>query len=204
MTTVDAPARRAPRRAATSLTTLLFVLLPLLLAPAARGGNPEVDPVGVWPLAPRPEVVTPFDPPLTPYGAGHRGVDLAGRSGQVVRSALAGRVSFAAPVAGRGVVVVGHGATRTTYEPVSATVAVGDPVAPGAVLGRLEAAGSHCAPATCLHWGWIAGGASGEEYRDPLRLVGAGPVRLLPLWRDRPVVTPAGALAGRPVAVGPW
>ena len=41
------------------------------------------------------------------------------------RSALAGRVSFAGRIAGRGVVVVGHGATRTTYEPVAAEVSVG-------------------------------------------------------------------------------
>ena len=31
-----------------------------------------------------------------------------------------------------------------------------------------------------------------------LRLVGAGPVRLLPLWRDGPVLRPVGVPAGRP------
>jgi hypothetical protein len=40
----------------------------------------------------------------------------------------------------------------------------------------------HCFPATCLHWGLIVG----ETYVDPLTLVGGGPVRLLPLWRDEP------------------
>ena len=44
-----------------------------------------------------------------------------------------------AGVAGRGVVSVDHpGGLRTTYEPVAATVARGDPVGAGAVLGRLE------------------------------------------------------------------
>ena len=69
-------------------------------------------------------------------------------------------------------------------------------------------------------------GRTGEStYLDPLRLVGAGPVRLLPLWRDDPV-SPApravaapwvpplqrlaawlrlwGGPAGRPAAAGPW
>jgi murein DD-endopeptidase MepM/ murein hydrolase activator NlpD len=81
------------------------------------------------------------------------------------------------------VVVVDHGATRTTYEPVEATVSVGDQVAAGDRIGRLGFAGSHCLPRSCLHWGWL----EGETYLDPLRLVGAGPVRLLPLWRTDPV-----------------
>jgi len=74
------------------------------------------------------------------------------------------------------VVVVGHGATRTTYEPVRATVGVGDEVAAGAPIGLLEAGGSHCFPAACLHWGWLRG----DVYLDPLTLVGDQPVRLLP------------------------
>ena len=150
-----------------------------LLAPSAGA---EDDPVGHWPLHPEPEVVERFDPPDTPYGAGHRGVDLAGRVGQTVRAALAGQVTFAGRLAGRGVVTVTHGPTRTTYEPVTATVTVGDPVAAGAPIGSLELVGSHCFPRTCLHWGWLRG----EAYLDPLRLVGGGPVRLLPLWRDLP------------------
>ncbi|MBB6626547.1 peptidoglycan DD-metalloendopeptidase family protein [Nocardioides sp. KIGAM211] len=148
------------------------------------GATPaEVTPVGMWPLLPVPEVVEGFDPPDSPWGAGHRGVDLLGRAGQPVRSALPGRVSFAGRLAGRGIVVVDHGDTRTTYEPVAADVAVGDPVAAGDRLGRLEVVGSHCFPRACLHWGWLRG----ATYLDPLLLVGLGPVRLLPLWRDQPV-----------------
>lgn len=162
------------------------------------------DPVGTWPLRPDPEVVHGFDPPATPWGAGHRGVDLLGHPGQVVRSALPGTVSYAGALAGRGVVVVSHGATRTTYEPVSAAagLSVGDPVGAGDRLGVLEAAGSHCAPRSCLHWGWI----EGATYLDPLRLVGLGPVRLLP-FLDGTVPTGVPAPATRPVAgppVPPW
>lgn len=167
------------------LGPLVAGVLLVLLAAAPSAG--EEDPVGVWPLRPEPEVVARFDPPTSPYGPGHRGVDLLGRPGQRVHAALAGTVTYAAPLAGRGVVVVSHGDTRTTYEPVAATVSVGDQVSKGAAVGSLQSFASHCAPRTCLHWGWLRG----ETYLDPLRLVGAGPVRLLPLWRDAPVARPA-------------
>jgi murein DD-endopeptidase MepM/ murein hydrolase activator NlpD len=154
-------------------------------------------PVGVWPLQPRPQVVRAFDPPTDPWGAGHRGVDLAGRVGAPVQAALAGVVRFAARLAGRGVVVVDHGSTRTTYEPVAAMVRVGDAVARGQPLGTLELGGSHCAPAACLHWGWLRG----DTYLDPLLLVGGGPVRLLPLWRGPPAPTLPAPVATRPFSV---
>ena len=133
---------------------------------------------GSWPLRPRPAVVAGFDPPATRWGSGHRGVDLLGRPGQLVRASLAGRVAFAGTLAGRGVVVVDHGATRTTYQPVAAAVHVGDEVGAGTALGRLQLPGSHCFPRACLHWGLIEGRS---HYLDPLVLVGAAPVRLLPL-----------------------
>lgn len=170
-----------------SLLVSMAAVLAALLPPLG------VDPVGVWPLEPQPSVVRRFDPPDTPYGPGHRGVDLLGAPGQTVRSALPGTVTWAGPLAGRGVVVVDHGATRTTYEPVTATVPVGTPVAAGGQVGTLALAGSHCLPRACLHWGWIRG----DTYLDPLLLVGAGPVRLLPLWRDEPVVTGAAHSTNR-------
>jgi murein DD-endopeptidase MepM/ murein hydrolase activator NlpD len=145
---------------------------------------PRPSGTGVWPLEPRPVIARAFDPPVTRYSAGHRGVDLVGSSGQTVRAAAAGRVTFAGRLAGRGVVVVSHGSTRTTYEPVLADTRVGTLVAAGDALGTLEAFGSHCAPTSCLHWGLI----EGDTYLDPLSLVGAGPVRLLPLLRHWPGV----------------
>jgi murein DD-endopeptidase MepM/ murein hydrolase activator NlpD len=165
------------------VAVLTVALLSLASRAGALGAPVDPVPVGVWPLQPQPEVVRAFDPPDTPFGAGHRGVDLAGSVAQPVLAALAGRVSFAGPLAGRGVVVVDHGATRTTYEPVAAEVAVGQPVPRGGRLGTLQLAGSHCFPRACLHWGW----RRGDTYLDPLLLVGGGPIRLLPLWRDEPV-----------------
>lgn len=186
-----------------SAPTVLLGAVTALLGLLLTAGPLEPDPAGVWPLVPAPEVVQGFDPPDTPYGAGHRGVDLAGVPGQRVRSALPGTVTYAGPLAGRGVVVVDHGSTRTTYEPVRPSVSIGDPVSGGDQIGTLEIPGSHCFPRACLHWGWIR--RIDNAYLDPLRLVGAGPVRLLPLWRDQPVaIRPADALVGRPVAAVRW
>jgi murein DD-endopeptidase MepM/ murein hydrolase activator NlpD len=168
------------------VVVLLAALVSLTWPTGASGAPVAPVPVGVWPVQPRPTVVRAFDPPELPFGSGHRGVDLLGAPGQRVVAALTGRVTFAGPLAGRGVVVVDHGETRTTYEPVSATVGVGQSVLAGQVLGTLELAGSHCFPGACLHWGWIRG----DTYLDPLLLVGGGPIRLLPLWL--PVQSPPG------------
>jgi hypothetical protein len=168
---------------------------------ASGSGVPGVEVVagsGQWPLTPRPPVVSGFDPPATTYSEGHRGVDLGGRPGQPVHAAKAGRVAFAGRIAGRGVVVVDHGAQRTTYEPVSAMVRVGEEVSAGTTIGQLELFGSHCFPAWCLHWGLIEGP---DHYLDPLTLVGATPVILLPLGSGQ-VLGPAMA-PGLPVTLGP-
>jgi murein DD-endopeptidase MepM/ murein hydrolase activator NlpD len=182
------------------LGAVTAILLAVTLACfAALPAAAEPDPIGVWPLDPQPAVLAGFDPPDAPWLAGHRGVDLLGHAGQEVLAALAGRVTFAGMLAGRGVVVVLHGDTRTTYEPVTATVPVGQLVGRGEVIGRLDAAGSHCPPQVCLHWGWLRG----EVYLDPLDLVGSGSVRLLPLWRDEPVAALAPAV-GPVLQVLPW
>ena len=163
----------------TVVSIVLLAVLHVLAAPASAGPE-QAD--GVWPLAPEPEVVRGFEPPPHPYASGHRGVDLAGAAGQAVRAALPGTVGFAGSIGGKPVVTVLHGGRRTTYEPVVASVERGQPVAAGDVLGRLVVTDSHCFPAACLHWGLI----EGEAYVDPLTLIGTGPVRLLPLWRDEP------------------
>jgi murein DD-endopeptidase MepM/ murein hydrolase activator NlpD len=158
------------------------------VVPAAHG-EPPARPTAVvttawtWPLAPDPEVVGVFHAPPTPWSAGHRGVDLAAAVGQPVLSAGRGRVTFAASVAGRGVVVVLHaGGLRTSYEPVDDPVPVGTLVQPGSRLAVVSGVPGHCAPSTCLHWGL----RRGEVYLDPLRLVRAGPPVLLPLSPPSP------------------
>ncbi|MFC8859006.1 murein hydrolase activator EnvC family protein [Streptomyces sp. NPDC057144] len=164
-------------------------------AAAPRGAAPEgarrVPDPGVpavarnWPVGVRPAVLRGWEPPATPYGPGHRGVDLAAEGGTPVRAVAAGRVSFAGPVAGRGVVSLelagtGDPPLRTTYAPVEAVVEEGDVVAAGEVLGSVQPAGSHCTG--CLHWGLLRG----DVYLNPLSLLppwllDAGPSRLLPV-----------------------
>jgi hypothetical protein len=166
-------ARRSVEAGRVQLATAVLTALLALPAPPV----PATEPAGEWPLRPRPEVVAAYDPPSSAWGAGHRGVDLAGTVGQPVRAALEGTLTFAGTIAGRPVVVVDHGDTRTTYEPVTSDLPLGTHLAGGDALGSLVLPGSHCLPRACLHWGWLRG----DTYLDPLLLVGGGPVRLLPL-----------------------
>ncbi|MGY1746613.1 M23 family metallopeptidase [Blastococcus sp. SYSU D00695] len=167
----------AARRAAAVLTLALSVAASTGPGPAAARPAPEA-PAAVWgaPL-PGPEVTRPFEAPASPYGPGHRGVDLAGAPGAVVVAAGDGVVAFAGSVAGRPVVSVDHpGGLRTTYEPVAATVGAGQAVVRGAPLGTLTAGHAGCPAAACLHWGL----RRGETYLDPLSLLRPPRVRLLP------------------------
>ena len=169
------------------LVLLVLVVGRLLLGPPSAWAGAAG---WVLPLAGPPQVARGFDPPASPYGAGHRGVDLRATTGAAVSAAGAGRVSYAGLLAGRGVVVVVHGDLRTTYEPVVAAVHVGQPVVAGQLLGRL--AGGHCAP-SCLHWGLLRG----TIYLNPLLLVGPVRVRLLPIGASGTVAGPGGGAAGR-------
>lgn len=152
---------------------------PLSAAPGPGGppGGPAV-------LAPsrggsvRPEVSRGFDPPDTPYGSGHRGVDLAGHPGDKVLASGPGVVTYAAVLAGRGVVAVTHpDGLRTTYEPVQPVVHAGQRVTAGEILGTLLPGHPGCRRDACLHWGL----RRDKDYLDPLALLRDGPARLLPL-----------------------
>jgi murein DD-endopeptidase MepM/ murein hydrolase activator NlpD len=157
----------------------------------------------VWPLSPLPAVVHAFDPPDSPYGAGHRGVDLAGSVGQPVYAIGDGQVTYAGVLAGRWVIVVTHGALRSTYEPVASGVRVGESVRAGEQIGTLTSVGSHCAPQACLHLGVL----SGAEYLDPLSLLGPAVIRLKPMSGD-PTSPASWSSAVRDAAVSaasyPW
>ena len=206
---VDIEERRRTYRSRSWLTVVWVTLLVGGLTLAGAGGAQanagplevaDVSTTWVWPLQPQPQVVHGFDSPDRPWQPGHRGVDLLGRAGQQVHAAGTGTVVYAGMLAGRGVVSVDHGALRTTYEPVSATVHVGEHVRAGQAIGQLALIGGHCLPRACLHWGLLRG----DTYMDPLSLVGAGPVRLLPLPagpRQSAVVAGAGPVGSAPGAV---
>ncbi|KJK52230.1 M23 family metallopeptidase [Streptomyces sp. NRRL F-4428] len=146
--------------------------------PASSPAAPAAVPPGVRPLPAPLSVARWWDPPPTPYAAGHRGVDLAAPVGARLRAVAAGRVHHAGQVAGRGVLSLAlPNGLRTTYEPVRPLVAEGEEVAAGQVVAVLTE-GSHC-PAPCLHWGLL----SGEAYLNPLALLARPSPRLLPQQR---------------------
>jgi murein DD-endopeptidase MepM/ murein hydrolase activator NlpD len=135
-----------------------------------------------WPLRPRPVVVRTFDAPAPNWNSGHRGVDLAGTVGQRVYAAGAGTVVYAGMLAGRQVVSLAHpGGLHTSYEPVQASVRVGQLVAAGGVIGELLGGHQGCPVEACLHWGAMWGPAARADYVDPLGLLASTPVRLKPL-----------------------
>ena len=163
-TTAAAPSA-APAPSAVSTLRAVSAAVP---APAAWS----------WPLAPRPAVLRPFDPPPQPWLSGHRGVDLrAASDGGPVTAPESGTVSFVGVVVDRPVITIDHGnGLRSSFEPVRSPLKTGASVAKGAVVGTLVA--GHCGRSPCVHWGV----RRGEEYLNPLSFIlDLRPSVLLPL-----------------------
>jgi murein DD-endopeptidase MepM/ murein hydrolase activator NlpD len=136
-----------------------------------------------WPVT--GPVIRGYDPPDTPYGAGHRGIDIGAAVGTTVVSAASGVVSFAGPVGGQLFVSVDHGAgVVSSYSFLSSLVVhKGDVVAPEAPIGRSGAGHAGITPAH-LHFGVRVNG----EYADPLEFL--RPPSVVSLVRLAPL--PAG------------
>jgi murein DD-endopeptidase MepM/ murein hydrolase activator NlpD len=128
-------------------------------------------------------VVERFEPPPTPYAAGHRGVDFAAPRDTPVRASADGFVTFAGRVGDALHVVVQHdNGWRTSYAFLASTrVKRGDRVDQGEILGTSGGAGHRNG---ALHFGLRIG----DAYADPLRLFSPGPpadrVHLAPLEGD--------------------
>jgi murein DD-endopeptidase MepM/ murein hydrolase activator NlpD len=99
-------------------------------APAHASGD------WTWPVV--GPLIRGFDPPDSPFGSGHRGVDIAAPLGTPVRAAAGGTVTFAGPVGGRLFLTIDHGAgLESTYSWVdSLAVRRGDVVTQGQVIAR--------------------------------------------------------------------
>ncbi len=123
-------------------------------------------------------VVHPYRAPATPYGSGHRGIDLPLARGSPVRSPDDGVVHFAGTVGSRPVLSIRHpGGLLSSFEPVHAVVTGGTRVGRGQVVGTLADSAGHC-PEDCLHLGARLDG----RYLSPLVLLGGVPrAVLLPL-----------------------
>src|SRR5689334_23314744 len=129
--------------------TLALVLVPLglallaLLVPRPPAGAAAIRERWRWPV--QGEVVGGFRyAPRHPFAAGgRRGVDIAAAPGAVVRSACAGRVTYAGPVPGRGLgVTVRCGALVATHLGLGRlAVRRGAAVGPGRGLGTVGRSG---------------------------------------------------------------
>jgi murein DD-endopeptidase MepM/ murein hydrolase activator NlpD len=133
-----------------------------------------------WPV--QGPVLRPFQPPAGPYGAGHRGIDIAVAPETPVRAAGDGMVAFAGLVAGERYVSIDHpDGVRTTYSWLSAIeVTAGAPIARGQILGR-SGRGHPGVEPPHLHLGARYAGS----YLDPMLLLRrdgvVGLIRLAPL-----------------------
>jgi murein DD-endopeptidase MepM/ murein hydrolase activator NlpD len=137
----------------------VLIAAPLMLpAPVAAAAMPPyVRPV-------HGAILRHYEPPPTPYAAGHRGIDMAAPVGTPVLAANDGSVAFAGPVGGKLFVSIDHAdGIRTTYSFLSAVgVKKGQHVARG---DRIDASGSGdgSSPQPHLHFGARKGG----DYIDP-------------------------------------
>jgi murein DD-endopeptidase MepM/ murein hydrolase activator NlpD len=136
-----------------------------------------------WPVGGPRVVVRPYVAPATPWGAGHRGIDIevVGGSGSALTIVAPddGVVHFAGTVVNRPVLSIEHaGGLLSSFEPVNTDLVAGQRVHKGDPIGTLEA--GHCAVITCLHFGVRLGG----EYVSPLLLLGGVPRAILVPTRD--------------------
>jgi len=165
---------------------LRLVLLPLttvFLASVATSSGAAPIAGWAWPVV--GPVILGFDPPSTPFGAGHRGIDIAAPVGTPVRAPAPGVVAFAGAVAGHLFVTVDHGGgLASTYSWVSAIlVRKGDAVARGSALA-LTGTGHPGVERPHLHFGVRLDGT----YRDPLGFL--APLSLVGLIRLAPIPAP--------------
>lgn len=142
---------------AVAACTLVVALLAAVPATAGAAGS------WLWPVG--GPVISGFDPPSSPYGSGHRGIDIATPVGTEVVAPEAGVVAFAGPVGGRLFLTIDHGrGLESTYSWLSALlVRRGDDVAAGQPVAR-SGDGHPGAPISHLHLGVRLDGM----YVDPL------------------------------------
>lgn len=154
-----------------TLVLPLLTLLPPGPGAASLGPHPASQPAlpnGTWSWPVSGPVIRGFDPPDSPYGAGHRGIDIAVAIGTPIVAPEAGTVSFAGKVGGELFVTIDHGGgLSSTYSWISSTaVRKGDLVSRGQPVGT-TGTGHPGTSVPHLHFGVKLDG----EYVDPLLLL---------------------------------
>ena len=114
------------------------VAMTLLVVTATWTTAPPAVAAGTWTWPVTGPVIRGFDPPASPFGSGHRGIDIAALAGSVAVAPADGRIAFAGPVGGRLFLTIDHGAgLESTYSWVAALlVRRGDLVAQGEPVVR--------------------------------------------------------------------
>lgn len=175
------------RTLALTLAGGLVVAAAAVAAGAREAVSPDVLPAfGTYDWPVRGPVIHGFDPPETPYGAGHRGIDIAAQPGTTVRAPADGVVAFAGKVPGALYVSVDHpDGIRTTYSWLDeVAVRAGQDVRRGDPLGATGSGHPGVEPPH-LH----LGARLGDRYVDPLLLLArpsvVGLIHLAPLERAR-------------------
>jgi len=138
--------------------------------------------MGTWTWPVVGPVVRGFEPPSSPYGPGHRGIDIATPIGTVVRAPAAGVVSFAGQIAGQRYVTIDHGGGLLSTCSFLSGLLVhrGDLVAEGEAVA-LSGAGHPGDAIPDLHFGVRLNG----QYVDPLDYL--GPANVVDLIRLAPL-----------------
>lgn len=165
---------RGRLRAATLIATFVSTLLLVATTPGVATPHRER---WQWPTSGPVAVVEGFAPPAHDWLPGRRGVTLQYPAPSPVYACASGTVTVAGPIAGRGVISIRHEVggrvVWSTYLPVTPSVAVGDHVQKGSIIGLVEG------DSPTLHWGAKTGR---RTYIDPIRMT-LGRPRLLP-WDD--------------------
>ncbi len=157
------------------IAPLLVVSLVAIAEPAAAPGEPWT-----WPVV--GPVIDGYEPPETPFGAGHRGIDIAVPVGTTIVAPDAGVVTFAGKVGGELFLTIDHGGgVLSTCSWLSALfVRRGDLVARGQSVAA-TGGGHPGADVPHLHFGVRRDGT----YVDPFDFLGplsvSAMIRLAPL-----------------------
>jgi len=147
----------------------------------------------MWPVT--GAIVRGFDPPDDPYGAGHRGIDIAAAVGTVVLAPDAGVVIFAGKVGGRLFLTIDHGGgiSSTCSWLSSVLVHKNDHVTRGQPVAT-TGWGHPELPMPQLHFGVRSNGT----YVDPMAFLAplsvVGLIRLAPLGGNGPAALGATAV----------
>lgn len=130
----------------------------------------------VWPVGGNQVIVRDFIAPETPWGPGHRGIDIDASHSPTLRAPVSGRLRFVGGVVNRGVVTI---ETREGFlvsmEPVTIGLPSGSMVRAGQAIGTVDS--GHCR-SRCLHLGLRIDG----HYVSPATFLGVERRAILFPW----------------------